>query len=63
MKFVEENFMNLAEAQYANYLIQFILDKWNNTSEGNAIKRLVFTNLKKCVKKNILLLYVNNILK
>ena len=52
MKFVEENFMNLAEDQYANYLIQFLLDKWNNTSEGNAIKRLVFTNFEKmCEKK------------
>ena len=52
MKFVEENFMNLAEDQYANYLIQFLLEKWNNTPEGNAIKRLVFTNFEKmCEKK------------
>ena len=35
MKFIEENFMNLAVDQYANYLIQFLLEKWNNTPEGN----------------------------
>ena len=33
--------MNLAEDQYANYLIQFLLEKWNNTPEGNEIKKLV----------------------
>ena len=52
MKFVEGNFMSLAEDQYANYLIQFLLEKWNNTSEGNEIKKLVRANfLKLCEKK------------
>ena len=52
MKFVEENFMNLAEDQYANYLIQFLLEKWNNTPEGNEIKKLVKDNfVKMCEKK------------
>ena len=52
MKFVEENFMNLAEDQYANYLIQFLLEKWNNTPEGNEIKKLVRANFEKmCEKK------------
>ena len=52
MKFVEGNFMSLAEDQYANYLIQFLLEKWNNTTEGNEIKKLVRANfLKLCEKK------------
>ena len=51
-QFIKQNFSNLAVDQYANYLILFLLDKWNNTSEGNAIKRLVFTNFEKmCEKK------------
>ena len=44
MKFIEENFMNLAVDQYANYLIQFLLDKWNNIPEGNQIKQLIKKN-------------------
>ena len=52
MRFVEENFMNLAEDQYANYLIQFLLEKWNNTPEGNEIKKMVKDNfVKMCEKK------------
>jgi hypothetical protein len=44
--------MNLAEDQYANYLIQFLLEKWNNTPEGNEIKKKVRTNFEKlCEKK------------
>ena len=30
--------------QYANYLIQFLLDKWRDTKEGNEIKELVKKN-------------------
>ena len=44
--------MNLAEDQYANYLIQFLLEKWNNTPEGNEIKKMVKDNfVKMCEKK------------
>ena len=52
MKLIYENFMDLAVAQYANYLIQFLLEKWNNTPEGNTIKRLVFDNFVKMSQKN-----------
>ena len=52
MKLIYENFMDLAVDQYANYLIQFLLEKWNNTPEGNTIKRLVFDNfVKMCAQK------------
>ena len=51
MKLIYENFMDLAVDQYANYLIQFLLEKWNNTPEGNTIKRLVFDNFVKMSKK------------
>ena len=52
MKLIHENFMDLAVDQYANYLIQFLLEKWNNTPEGNTIKRLVFDNFVKMSQKN-----------
>ena len=52
MMFVEKNFMNLAVDQYANYLIQFLLEKWNNTPEGKAIKKMVRDNFEKmCAQK------------
>ena len=44
--------MPLAEDQYTNYLIQCILEEWNNTPEGNEIKKLIRDNFEKmCVKK------------
>ena len=42
MDFIRKNFMNLAVNQYANYLIQFLLEIWKNTPEGNEIKEIVF---------------------
>ena len=52
MQFIRNNFMNLAEDQYANYLIQYLLEKWKNTSEGNEIKDLVYKNFERlCEKK------------
>ena len=44
--------MNLAVNQYANYLIQFLLELWNNTQEGNEIKEMIFKNFQEmCEKK------------
>ena len=51
LNFIEQNFLNLAVDQYANYLIQFLLEKWNNTPEGNKIKKLIETNFDKMCKK------------
>ena len=51
LPFVVKNFMNLAIDQYANYLIQFLLEKWNNTPEGNEIKKLIFDNFDKLMAK------------
>ena len=52
MNFIRNNFMNLASDQYANYLIQFLLEKWSNTNEGTEIKELVSTNFQRlCEKK------------
>ena len=44
LQFIKQNFSNLAVDQYANYLISFLLEKWNNTSEGNEIKKLIKDN-------------------
>ena len=38
--------MNLAMDVYANYLIQYLLEKWNNIPEGQDIKELVTSNFK-----------------
>ena len=51
LRFVVKNFMDLAVDQYANYLIQFLLEKWNNTPEGNEIKKLIFDNFDKLMTK------------
>jgi len=58
MKLIKQNFMNLAVAQYANYLIQFLLEKWINTPEGNEIKNLIFVNFDKLMKKKIFIFYL-----
>ena len=44
MNFIRKNFMDIAENQYANYLIQYVLEEWRNTPEGNEIKEIVFKN-------------------
>ena len=52
MNFVRNNFMDLAVNQYANYLIQFLLELWNNTTEGNELKEMIFKNFQAmCEKK------------
>ena len=52
MNSIRKNFMNFAVGQYSNYLIQFLLEKWINTPEGNEIKELIFDNFHEmCMKK------------
>ena len=52
MDFLRKNFMDLAVNQYANYLIQFLLEIWNNTPEGNEIKEFIFKHFQEmCEKK------------
>ena len=41
MNFVRNNFMDLAANQYANYLIQFLLETWKNTPEEQEIKEMI----------------------
>ena len=44
--------MDFAMDQYANYLIQFLLEKWKETPEGNEIKKIIRENfLMMCEKK------------
>ena len=51
MDFIRKNFMNLAVNQYANYLIQFLLEIWKNTPEGNEIKEMVFKHFQEMCRK------------
>ena len=52
LNLVKNNFMDFAEDQYANYLIQFLFEKWKETSEGIEIKKLIRENfLMMCEKK------------
>lgn len=47
---VKTNFMDLAGDKYGNYLIQFLLEIWNNFPEGNEIKDLILRNFKELIK-------------
>ena len=52
MNFIRKNFMDIAVNQYANYLIQFLLEEWRDTPQGNEIKKIVFENFQEmCEKK------------
>ena len=52
MNYVRNNFMDLAANQYANYLIQFLLEIWKNTPEWEEIKEMIFKNFQAlCEKK------------
>ena len=52
LNLVKNNFMDFAEDQYANYLIQFLFEKWKETPEGIEIKKLIRENfLMMCEKK------------
>jgi hypothetical protein len=44
MNSIKLNFMNFAVDKYGNYLIQFILEKFANFTEGKEIKDLIFKN-------------------
>lgn len=44
MNLIRKDFMNYAIDQYANYLIQFLMEKWKDTPEGNEIKEMVRNN-------------------
>lgn len=52
MNLIRKDFLNYAIDQYANYLIQFLMEKFKDTSEGNEIKEMVRNNfLILCEKK------------
>lgn len=52
LKLVQTEFSDLSVDQYANYLIQYLLEKWQGTAEGYIIKQLVKNNfLAMCQKK------------
>ena len=44
MNLIRKDFMNYAIDQYANYLIQFLMEKWKDSPEGNEIKEMVRNN-------------------
>ena len=50
LDYIKDNFMGLAMDQYGNYLIQFVLEKWNNSPEGKEIKDLVIQNFKTMIQ-------------
>ena len=40
------NFVNIAENQYGNYLVQYLLEKWWKTGEGMFLKKLIISKFK-----------------
>ena len=43
LNIILNNFINISENQYGNYLIQFILEYWWNSNEGIYLKKLCIT--------------------
>ena len=37
------NFVNISQNQYGNYLVQYLLEKWWKTNEGEYIKRIIIS--------------------
>ena len=37
------NFVNISQSKYGNYLIQYLLEKWWETAEGEYIKKLIIS--------------------
>ena len=44
LNLIRKDFINYAVDQYANYLIQFLLEKWKDTPEGKELKEMVRDN-------------------
>ena len=44
MDLIKNHFLDLAKDQYGNYLIQFLLEKWAFSKDGQEIKNLVEKN-------------------
>ena len=63
MNYIRNNFMDLAANQYANYLIQFLLEIWKNTPEWEEIKEMIFKNFQALCEKKYSSLFVNYLLK
>ena len=51
MNFIRNKFFDLANDQYGNYLIQFLLEKWVFFKDGQEIKNLVEKNFDILLKK------------
>ena len=41
MNIIRNNFFDLAKDKFGNYLIPFLLEKWNNYPEVEEIKNLI----------------------
>ena len=42
--------MSLAVDRFGNYLIQYLLEKWNNFEEEKEIENLIFQNFKDMIQ-------------
>ena len=45
MDLIKDNFVSISSNEFGNYLIQYMLEKWWNTSEGEEIKEQIRENL------------------
>ena len=50
LNLIRTYFMNFAVDKYGNYLLQFLLEKWNNFPEGKEIRDLIFNNFSVMIK-------------
>ena len=43
---IRANFLEIATNQFGNFFIQHLIEKWNNTRQGNLIKERIISNFK-----------------
>ena len=46
------NFVNISQSQYGNYLIQYLLEKWWETAEGEYLKRVIISKFQILASNN-----------
>ena len=52
LNIIMTNFMNISTNNHGNYIIQYLLEKWWNATEGTYIKSMVQSNFKKLMENN-----------
>lgn len=63
MDLIKDNFVSIASNDFGNYLIQYMLEKWWNTNEGEELKEQIRENIKVLVTNKYAYFIVDQYLK